>query len=157
MSIEGLTATLEQRGLIWQGSGFALIGAGSLVLLSVYSETDHPSIGIFRFAITQLNWAFVLAIALAIEGIRSMFKTTTEIRKAARDGYIAKEVAKAERRGKERGIQEGKQLGAQQTEERFRANLRKQGIEITPEIEQEVFENGRGRKWWHRFPPFRSR
>ncbi len=28
MSIEGITATLEERGLIWQGSGFALIGAG---------------------------------------------------------------------------------------------------------------------------------
>ncbi|MXZ03009.1 MAG: hypothetical protein F4Y88_04855, partial [Chloroflexi bacterium] len=89
MSIEGITATLEERGLIWQGSGFAIVGAGSLFVLSVYSEADHWTIGIYRLSVTQLNWAFVLAIALAIEGIRSMFKTTTEIRKAARTKFIA--------------------------------------------------------------------
>ena len=149
MSIEGLTATLEERGLIWQGSGFASIGVTSLVLLSVYSEADHWSIGIYRLAVTQLNWAFVLAIALAIEKVRRMFETRTEIRKAARAEFVAKEIEKAERRGEERG--------AQQAAERYKANLRKQGIEITPEMERTVFENGDHRKWWHRFPPFRSR
>ncbi len=145
MSIEGLTATLEERGLIWQGSGFASIGAVSLVLLSVYSEADHWSIGIYRLAVTQLNWAFVVAIALAIERVRRMFETRTEIRKAARAEFVAKEIEKAEERG------------AQQAAERYRANLRKQGIEITPEMERHVFENGDHHKWWHRFPPFRSR
>ena len=149
MSIEGLTATLEERGLIWQGSGFASIGVTSLVLLSVYSEADHWSIGIYRLAVTQLNWAFVLAIALAIERVRRMFETRTEIRKAARAEFVAKEIEKAERRGEERG--------AQQAAERYKANLRKQGIEITPEMERTVFETGDHRKWWHRFPPFRSR
>ena len=149
MSIEGLTATLEERGLIWQGSGFASIGVTSLVLLSVYSEADHWSIGIYRPAVTQLNWAFVVAIALAIERVRRMFETRTEIRKAARAEFVAKEIEKAERRGEERG--------AQQAAERYKANLRKQGIEITPEMERHVFENGDHRKWWHRFPPFRSR
>ena len=145
MTIEGLSSTLADRGVVWQGSGFALIGAASLFLLSIYSEADHWSIGIYRLAVTQLSWAFVLAIALAIEGIRSMFNTTAEIRKRARDKFIAKEVKKAERRG------------AQQAEERFKTNLRKQGIEITPELERDVFGNGRDRKWWNRFPPFRSR
>lgn len=37
------------------GSSFALISAGSLFVLSVYSEADHPGIGIFRIAVTQLN------------------------------------------------------------------------------------------------------
>ena len=157
MSIEGLTATLEERGLIWQGSGFASIGVTSLVLLSVYSEADHWSIGIYRLAVTQLNWAFVLAIALAIERVRRMFETRTEIRKAARAEFVAKAIEKAERRGEERGKLEGKQLGEQQAAERYKANLRKQGIEITPEMERTVFENGDHRKWWHRFPPFRSR
>ena len=149
MSVEGLTATLEERGLIWQGIGFALIGAASLLLLSIYSEADHWGIGIYRIAVTQLSWAFVLAIALAIERVRRMFETRTEIRKAARDEFIAKEIKKAEERGK--------QLGAQQAAEQFRTNLRKEGIEITPELERNVFENGRDRKWWDRFPPFRSR
>lgn len=132
MSIEGLTATLEERGLIWQGSGFALIGAGSLLVLSVYSEADHWSIGIFRLAVTQLNWAFVLAVALAIEGIRSMFKTTTEIRKAARERYIAKEV-----------------------EKRLKSIADEPGVVLPRELEQKLFKNGRGHKWWHHLPPFR--
>ena len=54
MSIEGLTATLEERGLIWQGSGFASIGLTSLVLLSVYSEADHWNISARRNS-TQLG------------------------------------------------------------------------------------------------------
>ena len=132
MSIEGITATLEERGLIWQGSGFALIGAGSLLVLSIYSEADHWSIGIFRLAVTQLNWAFVLAVALAIEGIRSMFKTTTEIRKAARERYIAKEV-----------------------EKRLKSIADEPGVVFPPELEQKLFKNGRGHKWWHHLPPFR--
>lgn len=132
MSIEGLTATLEERGLIWQGSGFALIGAISLLMLSVYSETDHPSIGILRLAATQLNWAFVLAIALAIEGIRRMFETRTEIRKAARERYIAKEV-----------------------EKRLRSILYDPEVELSPEVEQRLLKKIGGRKWWHRIPPFR--
>ena len=132
MSIEGITATLEERGLIWQGSGFALIGAGSLLVLSVYSEADHWSIGIYRLAVTQLNWAFVVAIALGIEGIRSMFKTTTEIRKAARERYIAKEV-----------------------EKRLKSIADEPGVVLPRELEQKLFKNGRGHKWWHHLPPFR--
>ena len=149
MSIEGLTATLEERGLIWQGSGFALIGATSLLLLSVYSEADHWSIGIYRLAVTQLNWAFVLAIALAIEGIRSMFKTTTEIRKAARTKFVADQVEKAERRGRK----EGEKIAM----ERFKAELREKGVELSPEMERQLLANGDDRKWWQHLPPFRSR
>ncbi len=149
MSIEGLTATLEERGLIWQGSGFALIGATSLLLLSVYSEADHWSIGIYRLAVTQLNWAFVLAIALAIEGIRSMFKTTTEIRKAARTKFVADQVEKAERRGRK----EGEKIAM----ERFKAELREKGVELSPEMERQLLTNNDDRKWWQHLPPFRSR
>ncbi len=123
---------MEERGLIWQGSGFALIGASSLLVLSLYSEADHWSIGIYRLAVTQLNWAFVLAVALVIEGIRSMFKTTTEIRKAARERYIAKEVAK-----------------------RLKSIADEPGVVFPPELEQKLFKNGRGHKWWHHLPPFR--
>ena len=153
MSIEGITATLEERGLIWQGSGFALIGAGSLLVLSVYSEADHWTIGIYRLAVTQLNWAFVLAIALAIEGIRSMFKTTTEIRKAARTKFIADQVEKAERRGRKQGLKEGKKIAM----ERFKAELREKGGELSPEMERQLLANGDDRKWWQHLPPFRSR
>ena len=148
MSIEGITATLEERGLIWQGSGFALIGAGSLLVLSIYSEADHWSIGIFRLAATQLNWAFVLSIALVIERVRKMFETREEIRKAARTKFIADQVEKAERRG----IKEGEKIAM----ERFKAELREKGVELSPEDERQLLTNGDDRKWWQHLPPFRK-
>ncbi len=152
MTIEGLTSTLEERGVLWQGSGFALIGAISLLLLSLYSEADHWSVGIYRLAVTQLSWTFVLAIAVAIEGIRKMFETRTQIRKVAREKFIAKEVAKAERRGEERGRKEG----VQQAMEHFKADMREKGIEISLEVEQRLLKQIDGRRWWNRIPPFRS-
>ena len=156
MTIEDLTSTLEERGVLWQGSGFALIGAISLLLLSLYSEADHWSVGIYRLAVTQLSWAFVLAIAVAIEGIRSMFRTTTEIRKAAREKFIVKEVAKAERRGRKEGEKLGEERGKLQAIEQVKADLREQGIELSPEAEQRLLKKVYGRKWWRRIPPFRS-
>ena len=130
MTIEGLNSALEERGVIWQGSGFALVGALSLPLLWVYSEADHWSIGIYRLAVTQLNWAFVIALALVIEGIRKMFETRTEIRRAAREKAIAKATEKGERRA----------------ENRIKSILSKHGVELPREVEKELFKNGKGLK-----------
>ena len=138
MTIEGLTSTLEERGVVWQGSGFALIGAVSLFLLWIYSEAGHWSIEIYRLAVTQLSWAFVVAIALAIEGVRKMFETKTEIRKAARERFIAKAVEKGEKRGE--------QQGEQRATERMKAILRKHDVELPPEAIRELFENGSSSK-----------
>ena len=149
MTIDELTATLEERGVAWQGSGFALIGAISLFLLWVYSEADHWSIGVYRLAVTQLNWAFVVAIAVIIEGVRQLFETRTEIRKRARQKAIAKAFAKGEKRGEK--------LGEQRAMERIKADLREQGIELSPEVEKRLLENGRDNKWWNRVTWFRSR
>ena len=41
MTTESLTSTLEERGVVWQAVGFALIGAVSLHLLWVYSDADY--------------------------------------------------------------------------------------------------------------------
>ena len=40
MTIEGVASTLEERGIVWQGVGFATVGAMSMLLLSVYSEAS---------------------------------------------------------------------------------------------------------------------
>ncbi len=144
MTIEGLNSALEERGVVWQGSGFALVGAVSLSLLWVYSEADHWSIGIYRFAVTELNWAFVIALALVIEGIRKMFETRTAIRRAARERAIAKAFA------------QGAKHGEQRATERFKAALHEPGVELPPELKQKLLENAGGRKWWHRFRFFRS-
>ena len=133
MTIEGLNSALEERGVIWQGSGFALVGAFSLPLLWIYSEADHWSIGIYRLAVTQLNWAFVIALALVIEGIRKMFETRTEIRRAARERYIAKEV-----------------------EKRLRWIRDHPEVELPREVEMRLLKEIGNRKWWHRILPFRS-
>ena len=151
--MDDLTATLEERGVVWQGSGFALIGAISLLLLWVYSEADHWSIGIYRLAVTQLNWAFVVAIAMIIEGVRQLFETRTEIRRRARQKAIAKAFAKGEKRGEKLG----EKLGEKRAMERFKADLREQGVELSPEMEKRLLENGRDRKWWHHLTSFRSR
>ena len=139
-----MNSALEERGVMWQGSGFALVGALSLPLLWVYSEADHWSMGIYRLAVTQLNWAFVIALALVIEGIRKMFETRTAIRIAAREKAIAKAFAKGARHGEQRAM------------ERFKTALNEPGVELSPEVKQKLLENGRGRKWWHRLPFFRS-
>ena len=120
MTIEGVNSALEERGIIWQGIGFALVGALSLPLLWIYSDADHWSIGIYRLAATQLNWAFVIALALVIESIREVFKTSTEIRRAARQQAVAKAVEKEKKRTK--------------------SLLRKHGVELSPEAERDLFE-----------------
>ncbi len=149
MTIKGMTSTLEERGVVWQGVGFALIGAASLPVLWVYSEADHWSIGVYRLAVTQLSWAFVVAIALTIEGVRKMFETRTEIRRAARERAIAKAREKGERTGEQRGErtgeQRGERIGEQRATDRMKSILLKHGVELPPEAEEELFENGDGR------------
>lgn len=123
MTIEELNSALEECGVVWQGSGFALVGVLSLPLLWVYSEANHWSIGIYRLAVTELNWAFVIALALVIEGIGKMFETRTAIRRAARERYIAKEV-----------------------EKRLRALLEDPEVELPGKVEQRLHKEIGGRK-----------
>ena len=135
MTIEGFT-TLEERGIVWQAIGFALIGA---VSLTVYSEADYLAVEIYRLAATELNWPFIAIIALAIDKVRKMFETRTEIRKAAREKAIEKWLEES----REDGHKEGRQEGERQSAARIRASLLKHGIELPPELEHELFENGR--------------
>ena len=90
-----------------------------------------------------------------------MFETREEIRKAARTKFIAEQVEKAERRGRKEGIKEGREEGlkegAQQAMVQFKANLREQGIKLSPEEEQRLLKEFGSRKWWQHLPPFRKR
>ena len=134
MTMENVISTLEERGIVWQASGFAIIGAISVTLISisVYSELDHWSVYAYRLAVTQMSWAFALAIATTIERIRKMFETRTEIRRQARE----KAIAKAEMRGRK----EGEKYAA----ERIRLNMQKQGLQLSPEQEAAIFGNRNG-------------
>ena len=129
MTLESVTSTLEERGIVWQGVGFAAIGAISVPLLSIYSEADHWSIGVYSLAMTQFNWAFALAIGLVIEGVRRMFETRTEIRRAARTKAIENALKK------ERA----------EATTRLRRALENRGVENPDQVVEEVYgaDNGR--------------
>ena len=133
MTLESVTSSLEERGIVWQGLGFATVGAISVPLLWIYSETDHWGIGFYRLAVTQLNWAFVVGIALVIERTRKMFETKTEIRRVARE--------KAIEEARVKGREEGERLAA----ERMRSELRAEGIQLSPEAEARIFNGDNGR------------
>ena len=132
MQMEEITLALRERGAVWQAVGFAALGAASTSVLSVYSDSDHWIMSTYRIGATQQQWAFLAIIALAIEGVRTMFEKATEIRRR----YSAKADAKAEAKGRTEGKQEER--------ERFRAEFLKRGIELTEDDEKALFNpNGR--------------
>ncbi len=150
MQIEEITSTLEERGVTWQAVGFALIGIVSVPVLWIYSGADHWTIGFYRIAVTQLHWAFAIAIALTIERIRKMFETKTEIRRAARQKLIEKgieqglerAIEKGIEQGLERGIEQGSIQGEHRATERMMSILDRHGVQLPPEAEAEIRKNG---------------
>lgn len=133
MTLESVTSTLEERGIVWQGVGFPTVDAISVPLLWIYSETDHWGIGFYRLVVTQLSWAFVVAIALVIERTRKMFETKTEIRRVARE--------KAIEEARVKGREEGERLAA----EHMRSELRAEGVQLSPEAEARIFNGDNSR------------
>ena len=123
MQIEEFTSTLEERGFWWQAIGFGLIGAVSVSVLSIYSDSHDTMIEVYRLAATQVQWAFVAPIVATVERIRKMFEKKSEIRRMAREEAIAK--------AKERGRQEAM--------EQFRSDLHKRGIRLSREDEEAIF------------------
>ena len=153
MTIDEITTTLEERGVIWQAIGFGLIGIVSVALLSIYSESDYQALKMYRLAVTELSWAFVGPILVTIDGVRKMFETKTAIRKAAREKAIDKArksgleegLEEGLEKGLEKGLDEGLKTGDRRAVERIRASLLKHGVELPPELEHELFENGHSR------------
>ena len=148
MQIEEFTSTLEERGFWWQAIGFGLIGAISVSVLSIYSDSHDTMIEVYRLAATQVQWAFVAPIVATVERIRKMFEKKSEIRRMAREEVIAKAeergLEQGLERGLERGLEQGRQEGERGAMERFRSNLRKHGIQLTAEQEEDMFNGYRG-------------
>ena len=138
MQIEEITSSLKERGVVWQAVGFAVFGTASLMALSVYSDSHHWVITTYRLAATELNWAYMAIIALAIEGARKVFEKATEIRRR----YSEKADAKAI----EKGIQQGRELGEREALDRVRSEMQKHGIQLPPEAEEAIYgKNGHSR------------
>ena len=145
MTIEEITLQLEERGVVWQATVFAAIAAVSIPLLSIYSDSQYWAIEYHRVAVTQLHWAIIPPIVLAVEGVRKMFETKTTIRrrairKAVSDG---REKGREEGfiKGREEGFIKGREEGQTESAERIRAELLENGVELTPEIEKRIFGN----------------
>ena len=150
MQLDEITSSLRQRGAIWQGAGFAVVGVASVAALWVYSDSDHWIMGTYRLAATQVNWAFFGAIALLIEGVRAVFEKADVIR--AR--FSAKLDAKAEAKGRAKGIEEGHVKGLEEGLEkgerealaRIRSKMQQRGIKLSKEDEDAIFTpNGHSR------------
>ena len=131
MQIDEFTSNLEERGFLWQAFGFGLIGAITLTVLSIYSDSSQWIIDTYRMAVTQLQWTFIAPIVAIIEGARSMFETKTRLREKA----VAKALVKGEKRAE------------RDTLNRVRTRMREQGIQLTPEQEKAIFGSN-GRKRW---------
>lgn len=112
---------LNERGILWQIAGFAIVGIASTSTLAIYSGSNALPFRFLEIATTKLSWPFVPTVAFVIDRSREMFRTDTEIREAARQRVI------------ERGKREEK--------ERIRSELKAHGIEIPPEIAKDIFDD----------------
>ncbi len=146
MQMEEITSALRERGAVWQAVGFAALGAASTSVLSVYSDSDHWIMATYRIGATQQQWAFFAIIALAIEGVRTLFEKATEIRRRYSEKADARAMAKGEAKGEARGEAKGRAIGRNEERERLRSELLKRGIKLSEEDEEALFNpNGRGK------------
>ena len=143
MNLEEITLKLEERGVVWHGAAFALVGVVTTMVLAIYSESDFLAIKAYRLAATQLHWAFIPIIVIIVERIRKMFETRTQIRREATMKALAESRQEGEERGEKRGIRIGEERGEvrgeRKTLERVRAELLEGGVELSPEIEERIF------------------
>ena len=151
MTIEEITLQLEERGVVWQATTFAAIAAVSIPLLSIYSDSQYWAIEYHRVAVTQMHWAIVAPIVVAVEGVRKMFETKTTIRRRAIRKAMDESNAKGREEGivvgreegivvgREEGFIKGREEGQTESAERIRAELLENGVELTPEIEKRIF------------------
>ena len=131
MNLEEITLKLEERGVVWHGVAFALVGVVTTMVLAIYSESDFLAIIALRLIATQLHWAFIPIIVIIVERIRKMFETRTQIRREA----TMKALAESRQEGREDGIR----IGEERREERIRARMLARGIKLSPEDEKEIF------------------
>ena len=143
MNLEEITLKLEERGVVWHGVAFALVGIVTTMVLAIYSESDFLAIIALRLIATQLHWAFIPIIVIIVERIRKMFETRTQIRREATMKALAESRQEGEERGEKRGIRIGEERGEvrgeRKTLERVRAELLEGGVELSPEIEERIF------------------
>ena len=145
MTINGteVPGMLTDRGIGWHAVGFAIAGAASISVLTIYSESSHWSYQVFEVTVTKHSWAFVIGIASIIERIRQMFETKAAIRAAA----VRKAVEKATEEGLEQGLEQGREQGLErgrrEKAEQVMSELEGLGIELPPEAIDRI-RNGHG-------------
>ena len=98
---------MRDRGLTFQAVGFAIVGCAGTIIYHTFAGSEHLAYQLFAIAVTKFYWAFAVTLAAIFDGVRKMFETVQEIRRAARQKVIAKARAKGLKEGRAEGIAEG--------------------------------------------------
>ena len=118
-----LTDGLGDRGIGVQAAGFAIVGCVCLLVLQLWSASDHFLYPWFETTVTKLYWAFVVPLAATFDWGRKMFERGKAIREAKKAEILAKVAAEA------------RQKALQGERKRIKAEMERMGIAVTPEME----------------------
>ncbi len=116
---------LDERDIVWQVTGFAIVGVVATAALAIYSGTDNVPFRFLDVATSKLSWAFVPTLAFVFDWSRDMFRTKTEIREAAR--------------------QKVREEGAKEEGDRIRELLKSDGVVLPPDVAEEIFNHKNGK------------
>ena len=114
-----LTDGLGDRGIGVQAAGFVVVGCVCLSVLQLWSGSDHFLYLWFETAATKLYWAFVVPLAATFDWGRKMFERGKAIREAKKAEILAKARLK----------------GQQEERKRIKAEMERNGMAVTPEME----------------------
>lgn len=117
---------LNERGILWQIAGFAIVGVATTSTLAIYSEANALPFRFLEIATTKVSWAFVPAVAFIADRSRKMFERRSEIRAQARREFREKE--------------------RRRIENRIRSELESEGVVIPPEVAERVFNHKNGKE-----------
>ena len=118
-----MTDGLGDRGIGVQAAGFVIVGCVCLLVLQLWSASDHFLYLWFETTVTKLYWAFVVPLAATFDWGRKMFERGKAIREAKKAEILAKVAAEAS------------QKALQGERKRIKAEMERMGIAVTPEME----------------------
>ena len=133
-----LSEGLGDRGIGVQAAGFAIVGCASLLILHLWSGSEHFLYHGFEILVTKLYWAYVVPLAATFDWMRKMFEKGKAIREAKKAEILAKMREQVQEQVREQ-VQEQVR---QEEHERIKAALESNGISLAPEVAARVFGEG---------------
>ena len=122
-----LSEGLGDRGIGVQAAGFVIVGCASLLILQLWSGSEHFLYHGFEILVTKLYWAFVVPLAATFDWGRKMFEKGKAIREAKKAEILAKM------------REQVREQVRQEEQERIKAELERNGVSLTSEVAARVF------------------